>query len=260
MLDALLFYKVQCNIISIEVRIKCYEKKGNSMYTKWINSLTKVVLFKDLDKDELIKTLMCIRPNIATYKKKEYLTISGEEFIGIGIIVEGKVIVTKENAAGDRMIMAKLEEGDIFGEMIAFTKYKKWPATVIAETDCTVLFLSSDKIIGNCPSTCPGHKFLIGNMLTLISQKALGLNRKMEYLTIKSIRGKISTYLLEQYNRRREQTFMIPLKRNELAEFLNVSRPSLSREMIKMKDEGIIDFYRSSFKIIDLEALKASIK
>jgi Mn-dependent DtxR family transcriptional regulator len=52
---------------------------------------------------------------------------------------------------------------------------------------------------------------------------------------------------------------MISLKRNELAEFLNVSRPSLSREMIKMKDEGIIDFYKSSFKIIDIERLKKSI-
>ncbi len=229
------------------------------MYSKWINALTKVILFKELDKDELIKTLMCIRPSIASYKKKEYLTNCGEEFTGIGIIVEGKVIVTKENAAGDRMIMAKLEESDIFGEMIAFANHNRWPATVIAETDCTVLFLSADKIIGNCPTMCPGHKFLIQNMLTVVSQKALGLNRKMEYLTIKSIRGKISTYLLEQYNRRKEQTFMISLKRNELAEFLNVSRPSLSREMIKMKEEGIIDFYRSSFKIIDLEALKASI-
>lgn len=234
-------------------------KKGNSMYTKWINSLKKVVLFRELDKDELITMLMCIRPSAASYKKKEYITNTGEEFTGIGIIVEGKAVVTKENAAGDRIIMAKLEAGDIFGEMIAFSNHNKWPATVIAETDCTVLFLSPDKIIGNCPNMCPGHKFLIQNMLTLVSQKALGLNRKMEYLTIKSIRGKISTYLLEQYNKRREQTFMIPLKRNELAEFLNVSRPSLSREMIKMKDEGIIDFYKSSFKIIDLEALKACI-
>lgn len=229
------------------------------MYSKWLNSLTKVKLFEDLDKDELITMLMCISPSVSSYKKKEYITNTGEDFTGIGIIVEGKVIVTKENAAGDRIIMAKLEEGDLFGEMIAFSNHDKWPATVIAETTCTVLFLSPDKIIGNCPNMCPGHKFLIQNMLTLVSQKALGLNRKMEYLAIKSIRGKISTYLLEQHKKHGEQTFMIPLKRNELAEFLNVSRPSLSREMIKMKDEGVIDFYRSSFKILDLKMLKASL-
>lgn len=229
------------------------------MYTKWINSLSKVKLFKNIEKDELITILTCLAPSVSSYKKKEYITIANDEFTGIGIVVEGKVIVTKENAAGDRIIMAKLEDGDLFGEMIAFSNHDKWPATVIAETDCTVIFLPPDKIIGNCPKMCRGHKFLIQNMLTLVSQKALGLNRKMEYLTIKSIRGKISTYLLEQYNKHGEQTFMVPLKRNELAEFLNVSRPSLSREMIKMKDEGIIDFYRSSFKIINLESLKTSI-
>ncbi|MCT4563843.1 MAG: Crp/Fnr family transcriptional regulator [Maledivibacter sp.] len=229
------------------------------MYTKWIDSLRKVKLFKGIENDELIDMLICLSPRISLYKKKEYVTIANDEFTGIGILVEGNVIVTKENAAGDRIIMAKLEEGDLFGEMIAFSNYGKWPATVIAQTNCTIIFLPSHKIIGNCPRMCRGHKFLIQNMLTLVSQKALGLNRKMEYLTIKSIRGKISTYLLEQYNRHSEQTFMISLKRNELAEFLNVSRPSLSREMIKMKDEGIIDFYKSSFKIIDIERLKKSI-
>ena len=202
---------------------------------------------------------MCICPKITSYKKKEYVTIAENRFTGIGIVLEGEVIVTKENAAGNRVIMAKLKEGDIFGEMMAFSGYDKWAATVVASTDCTVIFLPPEKIVGNCSNICRGHKLLIQNMLSLISKKALGLNRKVEYLVIKSIRRKISVYLLEQYNKTGRFTFIVPLKRNELAEFLNVSRPSLSREIIKMKEEGIIDFYRSTFKIIDIEGLKASL-
>ena len=53
--------------------------------------------------------------------------------------------------------------------------------------------------------------------------------------------------------------FKIPLKRNELAEYLNVSRPSLSRELVNMQDEGLIEFHRNSFKILDLTALKDAI-
>jgi CRP/FNR family transcriptional regulator, dissimilatory nitrate respiration regulator len=229
------------------------------MYTKWQNSLIRVELFRNIEVDELNKILTCLRPNIVSYRKKEYITIAENEFTGIGIVVEGEVIVTKDNVAGDRVIMSKLNEGDSFGEMIAFSDNDKWPATVIASTDCTVLFLPSEKITGNCPSMCMGHKLLIQNMLKIVSQKALNLNRKIEYLAIKSIRAKISTYLLEQYNVIGQSKFMIPLKRNELAEFLNVSRPSLSRELIKMKNEGIIDFYKSSFEIINLGVLKASI-
>lgn len=229
------------------------------MYEKWIKTLKRVELFKDFEIDELNKMLMCICPKITSYKKKEYVTIAENRFTGIGIVLEGEVIVTKENAAGNRVIMAKLKEGDIFGEMMAFSGYNKWAATVVASTDCTVIFLPPEKIVGNCSNVCRGHKLLIQNMLSLISKKALGLNRKVEYLVIKSIRRKISVYLLEQYNKTERLTFIVPLKRNELAEFLNVSRPSLSREIIKMKEEGIIDFYRSTFKIIDIEGLKASL-
>lgn len=229
------------------------------MYEKWIKALKRVELFKDFEIDELNKMLMCICPKITSYKKKEYVTIAENRFTGIGIVLEGEVIVTKENAAGNRVIMAKLKEGDIFGEMMAFSGYNKWAATVVASTDCTVIFLPPEKIVGNCSNICRGHKLLIQNMLSLISKKALGLNRKVEYLVIKSIRRKISVYLLEQYNKTGRLTFIVPLKRNELAEFLNVSRPSLSREIIKMKEEGIIDFYRSTFKIIDIEGLKASL-
>ena len=229
------------------------------MYAKWLNVLNQVKLFENIEAEGLIVMLNCLSPKIVSYKKKEYITIEGDEFTGIGILVQGEVVVTKENVAGDRVIISKISEGNLFGEMIAFSGKNQWPATVIASTDCTVIFFPSDRILGNCPRMCIEHKLLIQNMLKIVSKKALNLNRKIEYLTIKSIRTKISTYLLERHHIVGKNMFIIPLKRNELAEFLNVSRPSLSRELIKMKDEGIIDFDKSTFKILDMETLKANI-
>ncbi|KYH30946.1 transcriptional activator FtrB [Clostridium tepidiprofundi DSM 19306] len=226
------------------------------MYTKWLNALKKTNLFENIEDDELKRMLFCLKPKIMAYKRKEFITIAEDNFTGIGIVLQGEVIISKENALGDKAIMAKLEEGNVFGEMIAFSDRSKWHVTIIASKNCTVLFLPAEKIIGNCPRMCIGHKVLIQNMLKIVSQKALGLDRKIEYLTMKSIRNKISSYLLEQYNIKGKSKFSIPLKRNELAEFLNVSRPSLSRELIKMRKEGIIEFYKSSFEIIDLEKLK----
>jgi CRP-like cAMP-binding protein len=111
--------------------------------------------------------------------------------------------------------------------------------------------------VGECQKLCPWHGKLIENMLMMVSERALALSRKVEYLSIKSIRGKISTYLLERYKITGKTTFMLPVNRNELADFLNVSRPSLSREMCNMRDEGIIDFHRASVQIKDVEALKS---
>jgi len=184
----------------------------------------------------------------------------GDEFTGVGIVLEGAVILAKENAAGDRVIIDIVGPGEIFGEMIAFAQEKVWPVTAIAQGECTVMFIPSDKIVGECPSLCISHRHLIMNMLNVISNKAVTLNRKVEYLVMRSLRAKLSHYLLEQYKKTGKPMFVIPLNRNELADFLNVSRPSLSREMCRMRDEGIIDFHRSSVRIENVEALKRALE
>lgn len=229
------------------------------MYQQWQETLLKVELFGAINVGELEGMLFCLKPKISHFKKNENITIAGEVFEGIGVLLSGEVLVTKENAAGNRVILAKLQKGHIFGEMIAFSNVNVWPATVVALEDCTIMYIEPNKIIGTCENVCVSHTTLILNMLKIISKKALMLNRKVEYLAIKSMREKISTFLLEQYMVTGKTTFMISLNRNELADFLNVSRPSMSREIAKMKDDGIIDYYKSSFKIVNIDLLKASI-
>jgi len=223
------------------------------------NNLCKVLmtspLFKGILEEELTSMLACLQPKKYSYKKNSYITLEGEKFHGLGILLTGEGAVIKENAAGNRNIMTILGVGDVFGEMIAFSENAYWPASVFAQTDCSAIFLPSDKIIGECSTICPGHTQLIKNFLLILSQKALLLNRKVQYLTLSTMRSKISTYLLEQHHRTRTTFFHLPLRRNDLADFLNVSRTGLSREMGRMRDEGLIEFYRASIKIKNLEGL-----
>lgn len=228
------------------------------MYQEWLLVIQKAALFKSIEGAELNRMLTCFGSKVVSFEKNENICRAGEKYYGIGVVLCGKVMVTKENAIGNRIIMAKLKAGDLFGETIAFSDKTTWPATVIAVEDCKILYIEPNIIVENCRNTCVGHKQLIINMLKIISKKALNLNRKVEYLVIKGMREKVSMYLLEQYKRTGQLTFMIPLNRNELAEFLNVSRPSMSREIGKMKEEGIIDYYKSTFKILDLQTLKES--
>lgn len=229
------------------------------MFLTYYNVLSQSPLFRGMGEKDIIGLLNCLTVKLCDYKKNDYVTIAGDSFEGIGIVLKGQVSVSKENAAGVRVMMTVLAPGEMFGEMVAFSKHAVWPATVQALKNSTVLFLSSEKIVNTCTTVCSRHNVVIRNMLEIISTRALLLNKKVEYLTIKSMRGKISTYLLEQYNRNGKMTFMLPLKRNELAEFLNVSRPSMSREMARMRDEQIIDFNMASIKILDLEGLKKAL-
>lgn len=231
--------------------------EGDKMFNEVINQISKSQLFHGINEEDLASLLHCLKPRISIYKKNDYITIAGNDFDGIGIVLEGEATVSKENAAGNRTIMAMLKTGDMFGEIIAFSSQSIWPATVQAQEPCKIFFLSKDKIISECEKVCSWHKILIRNMLTIVSEKALMLNRKVEYLTIIGIREKIITFLLEQLKKTGKTTFMLPMNRKELAEFLNVSRPSLSREMCRMRNEGIIDFHMATVKIIDVVRLSS---
>jgi CRP-like cAMP-binding protein len=221
-----------------------------------IKFLRSSPIFQGISPDALDTMLDCLKPKISNYKKNSYIAVEGEPYTGLGILLSGEASVMKEGASGSRIIMAVIGPGDLFGEMIAFSPKQDWPASVLAQTPCSVMFLSPEKIIGECTNACASNKLLIKNMLAILSTKALMLNQRVEYLAIKGMREKISVYLLEQYKINKKNTFTLPLKRNELADFLNVSRTALSRELGRMRDEGIIEFYRTSVKINNLNVLR----
>ncbi len=230
------------------------------IFNSYAGTLTKASLFKGIETGDLRTMLGCLEPKLACYRKNDFIAISGERFESIGIMLEGEAVVIKENAAGNRVVMDILKPGDIFGEVVVFAEDSVWPGSVVAQEASKVLFLSRQKILGQCQKICPWHRTIIQNMLKIVSEKAMMLNKKVEYLTIKSMRGKISAFLLEQYRKAGKNTFDLPLNRNEMADFLNVSRPSMSREMCRMKEEGVIDFHLSLVRILDLKALKEMVE
>ncbi len=227
------------------------------MIDKYREILCKASLFNGISNCDLAVMLSCLKPKICKYKKEELIAYAEDPFESIGIILEGEAAVVKENAAGSRAMMALLKPSDIFGEMAVFSGRPVWPASVVAKQTCAVLFIPRQNIVGECSQTCDRHRIVIFNMLKIISEKALMLNKKVEYLSIKSMRGKLCAFIIEQYKKKGSFTFTLPMNRNELADFLNVSRPSMSRELSCLRDEGIIDFHLSAVRIVNLELLKS---
>lgn len=228
------------------------------MRAEHIAALSKTPLFGGIGREDLVSFLICLNPKIQEYAKNEIIALEGREFGGIGCVLSGEVAVSKENAAGDRIVMSVLRSGSLFGEMAAWSARPLWPATVQAREDSAVMFIPAEKISSPCPKACRFHAGIIQNMLKILSEKALALNRKVEYLAIKSMRGKLCAYFLEQQRQTGRQTFTMPLNRNALADYLGVSRPSMSREMGRMRDEGLIDFHLAAVKIRNMKAVRAA--
>ena len=225
-------------------------------YSEYIGVLEQVPLFNNIKGEQLNSMLNCFHSKIREYHKEGLIAIEGEPFTGIGVILRGSVIVSKVNEQGERVVMSKFSKGQMFGEMIAFSRRDHWPATVSAMEETEIITVDPSLIVNTCGKLCDSHRQLIMNMLSLISDKALLLNKKVEYLSKKSMRGKLAKYLIEQKKGKATKNFEVDMNRNELADFLNVSRPSMSRELGRMKEDGLIDFHRQTFKIMDMAALK----
>ncbi|MDD5590647.1 MAG: Crp/Fnr family transcriptional regulator [Dehalococcoidales bacterium] len=230
------------------------------MYLEWIDTLKSALLFRGIGSESLNIMLDCLKPTVRRTKQREIIVAYGQPFQGIGIIASGKVALSKETYSGNRIIMGILEAGDVFGEAVAFSDRRIWPMTVIAQEDCILLFLPPDKITGACSNICSSHSTLIINMLRILSNRAAMLDKKIEHISAKNIRGRISSYLLDTYLQSGNKDLTLTMKRHELADYLNIPRPSLSREMGSMRDDGIIEFEGSHVTIKNALKLEKSIQ
>jgi CRP-like cAMP-binding protein len=220
-------------------------------FNKYKDIFKNVSLFDGIAEEDMEKMLDCIGTAAKSYEKDELIFRAGGEVPGVGIVLGGALLVFKEDIFARRSVMTSLEAGDIFGEVFACADIKKSPVAVAASTRAEVMFLSFDRIINICSSACGFHVQLINNMLRLLAQKNLVLNKKIDYLMIKGLRERLAAFLLEQSGQMQSMQFEIPFDRSGLADFLNADRSALSRELGRMKAEGLIDFYKNSFKLLD---------
>jgi CRP-like cAMP-binding protein len=223
----------------------------------YLEILARTDLFQGIDIKNIEHILGCLDARVVHFVKHEKIVKVNDKYDGIFVTLEGEASIINEYSSGNQLTLDVFHAGDLFGEAVAFCGAKTWPASAHALTDCTLMFLHPEKILTMCDRPCKFHKVILANMIRVIAQKACMLNRKVEYLTLKSINGKLSKYLLEQSGTQGALTFKLPMNKERLADYLNISRPSMSRELGKMRDDGIIEFYRDSVKIIDVPRLRA---
>jgi CRP-like cAMP-binding protein len=227
---------------------------------QYISLLSECILFKDISTQDVRPLLSCLNSYTKSYSSDEYVFFSGDEINHVGIILSGSAEITKESLAGSRHIMAFLKPANIFAEGIVCTPKRISPVTIRAKEATSILFIPYERITRSCGNSCNFHIQLIQNMMLILGQKNYALNSKIELLTLKGMREKIAAYLLTEYKNNNSLSFQITPNRSELAEYLNVSRTSMCRELARMKEESLIDYYQNSFKIVSPDGLKSCLR
>ena len=215
------------------------------------DNLKRCILFKDIKYENLYNFLNMSNYTIKKYLKGNVVVIEGSKCEELGILLEGLLEVQTLYPSGKLLTLAQLKPGEIFGEAIPFSKVNKFPATIEAIKDSKIMFIKKEDLT-NCLINY--HKFM-ENFLELLSNKLLILNKKIKMLSLENIRQKIGNFLMEEYKEQGSNIIKVSLSRKEMAEHMGIQRPSLSRELIKMRKEGIIEFDKKVIIIKDMGIL-----
>lgn len=188
------------------------------------------------------------------YQKGSVIFSQGENVTSAGLLLSGSVIAESVSYSGERRIIQTHNTGGLFGDVLMSSLNHPTPVSLIAKEDVCVVFLNFQRIAENtCDPLC---RRVLTNMLHGIADKFWFLNRKIAYLSCKHLRVRIAMFLLDMQKEYGTVTFLLPYSREELAGVLGANRTALSRELGRMQADGIIAFYKNSFKITDYEKLK----
>ena len=205
---------------------------------KYFEKIKSVEIFEGLTEDQIVEILDLSKCNIKDYSKDQIIHLEKENCQTIDIILEGQVSVKKIDEDGNTMIISSFKKDDAIGVNLIFSKKNYYPFNVIATSETSILHLSKGVILEHCKNN---QAFMI-NMLRFISDRSLILTDKINTIALKTLRQKILDYLEWESVKQNSNIIRLSMTKKELAESLGIQRTSFSRELNKMRKEGLLDF------------------
>ena len=207
-------------------------------------------LFNGIEPEDRKTMLDCIGYHVGTFQKGNVVAFEDENIRNIGIVLSGAVDMIKEDLWGNKTMLLRVRRNEMFGETFACGEDNLSVVTFVVSEDAKILFIPFDRVMHSCTMACWFHHRLIENMVHIIANKNRDLMRKVEVISKKNLREKILAYLSIQAQVQGARYFEIPLGRVELAEYLCADRSALTRELAKMRAEGLIDYHKNCFRIL----------
>lgn len=214
--------------------------------------LQSTSLFAGVGTEELRLLLSDLGAVVRSYGRGETLVQFGKPNRQVGVVLAGRLEACRPMPDGGRVHITTVGPGGVFGDVLGGSS-RTSPVNVAATTQCEVLLVPYEKLLRG---GSPAGQRVLQNLVRTISDKYFALSRRVELLTLRPLRAKVCAYLLSEAEQAGSTTFNVPFSRVQLADYLDCDRSALSRELSGMQREGLLDTYKSSFKLLDIEALR----
>ena len=266
------------------------EKREEQRREEYLKLLRETELFDGLAEEEILQVIAAPGAVVQKFGKEQFIYREGQKNAKAAIVLEGRVHIMKEDFWGNRSILAEAGPGEMFAETYSCLGNEPLAVSVAAVEECHCLFLDLALILseaaivqktrrsgtfaenqycaadaGPCEMKEKNRKGkipvsgslnnaqvrLLGNIIRILAQKNLFLSKKAEFLSQRTTRQKLLSYLSDMERRTGQSTFRIPFNRQEMADFLSVDRSAMSAELSKLQKEGVLEYYKNQFTLLD---------
>lgn len=215
-------------------------------------------LCRGLTEIELTELLGCRFAQIKRFDKGQRLFGEEDRPVAIWMLLSGKVNVGRDTLRGHPVLLACIQTpGELFGEVYAFMEQPRYGMYAQAEAPTVVLAVDQAALLGGHTHGDALVAVLRQNLLTIFARKAYAMSRRLRVLGGQTIREKLARYLVDHQTP--DGAVSARPTREELAEYLNVTRPALSRELGNMAREKILRLDGRKITILDQEMLEKSL-
>ena len=217
-----------------------------------ITQIQTTVLFRGMSNAETNDALNALSAREKSYRKGDVLLLAGDTTDEMGLVLEGSVTVESNDIWGNRTILSLVEPGGFFAETYAYLSNEPLLVDVTANENCRILFLRIGSIqTQSAKDTASWQKKLIYNLLTISFHKNLVLSGRSFHTAPKTVRGRLMSYLNAVSLKQGSTEFDISVNRQQRADYLNVERTALSKELGRMRREGYFEVRKNHFVLLE---------
>ncbi len=204
-------------------------------------------LFRGLEPEAFERQLRILKAEKAHSGRDETLQSPGAPIRRFGVVLSGAVQVCVDDIEGNRMIMAEVAPGNSFGESLCFLQTRESPVHIFASEDSDLLWLSTEELYAGSDAF---YREIQQRFTSTLAMKALSMNNRIQVLSKLSLRGKLTAYFTELAAAQGSNVIRLPMNRDDTAAYIGANRSALSRELARMKAEGLIDYRKNEVRII----------
>ncbi len=216
------------------------------------SEISKIPVFKGFKTSEIIQLLSTTHYQIHSYEAESIIAYTNDKCENLYLLLEGSIRGEMYNYTGKNIVLNEVHAPDSFAEAFLFANNNKLLINIVANTEVKVLVIYKEDFL----QLLNKNPKILYNYLNITSNRFVIVTEKIKFLMIRTIKGKLANYILDLEKKNKDKiNFKLGKTHEELAALFGITRPALTRNLLKIKNDGLLEIKNKEIKIIDREKL-----